>query len=213
MARPNRQKERRADLVEAARGAILERGVIGLRLRDVAERAGISASALFYYYPGLDELLHDVARQAVERFCTERAQAVAAIADPRLRLRTMIRNGLPSGRDDSLCRLLYELSTVARRDPVQAARYIALYERQVAIYVGILEAGVAAGVFRLAAEVATIARNLVVLEDGYGLHAVMAVPTFDVATAERLIRSYAALAVGCNLEDDGLGIGGMEATR
>ncbi|MBO0851864.1 MAG: TetR family transcriptional regulator C-terminal domain-containing protein, partial [Pseudonocardia sp.] len=95
---------------------------------------------------------------------------------------------------------LYELGTVARHDPAYAARYIDLYQRQVALYVGILEAGAAVGVFDLTDDVQTIARNLVVLEDGYGLHITMAVPTFDVATAERQLLGYAATATRCDLE-------------
>jgi AcrR family transcriptional regulator len=200
MARPNRQKERRSDLIAAARDAILERGLIDLRLRDVAERAGMSASAVFYYYPGLNELLEEVARETIDRFCVHRGEIVAAIADPRRRLIAMIASGLPEGPDDELCRLLYELGTISRRDPVHAARHISLFERQVAIYVGILEAGAATGVFRLAADAVGIARNLVVLEDGYGLHAVNAVPTVSRPVAERQIRAYASLAVGCDLD-------------
>jgi AcrR family transcriptional regulator len=200
MARPNRQKERRSDLIAAARDAVLERGLVDLRLRDVAERAGMSASAVFYYYPGLNELLEEVAREAIDRFCVHRARVVAGISDPRRRLVAMIASGLPDGKDDELCRLLYELGTISRRDAVHAARHITLFERQVAIYVGILEAGAATGVFRLAGDAVTIARNLVVLEDGYGLHAVNAVPAVVRAVAEQQMRAYAALAVGCDLE-------------
>jgi AcrR family transcriptional regulator len=200
MARPNRQKERRSDLIAAARGAILERGLVDLRLRDVAERAGMTASAVFYYYPGLDELLKEVAHEAIDRFCVHRARIVAGIADPRRRLVAMIASGLPDGKEDELCRLLYELGTISRRDAVHAARHITLFERQVGIYVGILEAGAATGVFRLAGDAVSIARNLVVLEDGYGLHAVNAVPTVARNIAEQQIRAYAALAVSCDLD-------------
>jgi AcrR family transcriptional regulator len=203
MGRPNTQEAKRAELIGACRAAIMERGMTGLRLRDVAERAGMSASSIFYYYPALTDLLREVEREAVDRFCAARAEANAVMSadqtDPRQRLVATMRGGLPSGPDDELCHLLYELGSVARRDASHAARHIALYERQVAIYVGILEAGAASGVFRLADDAVTIARNLVILEDGYGLHAVMAVPTFDISTAERLMRSYAAMATGCDL--------------
>ena len=199
MARPNRQKEKRAELIAAARAAVAERGLMDLRLKDVAERAGLSASAVFYYYPAIEDLLQDVVREAVERFCTARADAIARIDDPRQRLLAMIRSGLPVDRNDELCRLLYELGSIARREPAHAARHIALYERQVALYVGILEAGVARGLFRLAADALTVARNLVTLEDGYGLHMVMAVPTVEPAAAEALIRGYAEMATGCDL--------------
>jgi AcrR family transcriptional regulator len=213
MARPNRQKERKAELVAAAREAIIQRGVIGLRLKDVAERVGMTASSVFYYYPAIGDLLRDVLRDAVERFCIDRSAAVAHIADPAVRLAAMIRTGLPVGPDDALCRLLYELGSVARRDAVQAARYIALYERQVGIYVAILEAGAAQGVFKLKESAMAIARNFVVLEDGYGLHVTMAVPTFSTEAAEALIRSYASIATGCNISSIDLEAQAGDITR
>jgi len=203
MGRPNTQERRRAELITACRQAILERGMTGLKLRDVADKAGMSASSVFYYYPALGDLLQEVEREAVDRFCAARAEANSAASaekvDPRQRLVAMIRSGLPTGPDDELCHLLYELGSVARRDPAHAARHIALYERQVGIYLGILEAGAAGGVFRLAGDALSIARNLVILEDGYGLHAVMKVPTFDIAAAENLMRAFASMATGCDL--------------
>ncbi|KAA2267141.1 TetR family transcriptional regulator [Solihabitans fulvus] len=201
MARPNRAAERRAQLVEVARAAVVERGIVDLRLRDVADRAGMSSGSVLYYFPSLAELLAEVQREAVDRFCVARERVARDHLDPRLRLLATIHSGLPAGPDDELCLLLYELGAVARRDPVYAARHIALYERQVAIYTAILEAGAATGVFDLVADPLSIARNLVTLEDGYGLHLTLAVPALDVAVAESAIRSYAATATRCALED------------
>jgi len=199
MARPRRQERRRAELVEAARQIVVEQGVLALRLTDVAKRAGLAPASVLYYYSALTELLREVQDQAVERFCSARAEAGRGETDPRRRLAAMIRSGLPTGPGDELCRLLYELGTVARHDPAYAARYIDLYQRQVALYVGILEAGTALGHFNMTDDATTIARNLVVLEDGYGLHMTMAVPTFDVATSARQLIGYAATATRCDL--------------
>jgi AcrR family transcriptional regulator len=199
MARPKRQEARRAQLVDAARQAVVERGLAGLRLGDVAEKAGLSPGSVLYYFPSLQELLHQVQREAIDRFCTAREEAVRDEPDPRRRLVAMIRSGLPEGPDDELAYLLYELGAFARRDPAYAARYIDLYQQQVALYVGILEAGAATGVFTLSGDALGIARNLVILEDGYGLHMTMAVPTYDPAVAERQILGYAATATGCDL--------------
>ncbi|MBO2453784.1 TetR/AcrR family transcriptional regulator [Actinomadura barringtoniae] len=201
MARPSRAHERRAELVEAARRAVLDRGMLDLRLRDVAERAEMSPGSVLYYFPTLTELLREVQREAVERFCSAREGAVAGEPDPRRRLAAMIASGLPAGPGDELCVLLYELGTIARRDPAYAAEHIRLYERQVGIYARILEAGAAAGVFSLTRDASTLGRNLVALEDGYGLHMVMAVPTVGVAEAGRLLRAYAADVTGRELED------------
>ena len=201
MPRPSRAAERRAELLLAARDAILERGVIGLRLRDIADRADISTPSLLYYFPSLSELLYEVQRAAVERFCADREAAAGQEPDPRRRLVGMIKAGLPTGREDELCFLIYELGAYARTDPAYAAQHIKLYERQVALYTSVLAAGAAAGVFTLAREAITIARNLVALEDGLGLHLTQAVPTFTVPAATTLLLAYATDATGCELTE------------
>lgn len=200
MARPANQEERRLTLVSAAETMIARRGLAAVTLRDIAGEAGMSSSALLYYYPGLKDLLDDVQKQAVERFCTMRAAAVARIEDPRARLKAMIATGIPDDPNDQLCRLLLELGAYARSDASYAARHIALFERQVAIYVGILEAGAAIGTFRLASSSDTIARSLVVLEDGLGLHLVNVVPAVDHPTALGILTSYAETLTNCRLD-------------
>ncbi|MFC6885149.1 MULTISPECIES: TetR/AcrR family transcriptional regulator [Actinomadura] len=201
MARPSRAHERRAELVAAARRAVVERGMLGLRLRDVADRAAMSSGSVLYYFPTLADLLREVQREAVDRFCAAREEAVAREPGPRGRLAAMIRSGLPSGPGDELCVLLYELGTVARRDAAYAAEHIRLYERQAGIYTAILEAGAATGAFALTRDAASIARNLVALEDGYGLHIVNAVPAVDAAQARRLLFACAADATGRTPEE------------
>ncbi|NUP61868.1 MAG: TetR family transcriptional regulator [Nonomuraea sp.] len=191
MARPSRAREKRAELLIAARRAVLERGIIDLRLRDVAELARMSAGSVLYYFPSMSDLLREVQREAVDRFCAAREEAAAREPDPRRRLAAAIAGGLPAGPGDELCVLLYELGTHARRDPAYAAQHIRLYERQVALYTAILEAGAATGAFTLTRDAMTIARNLVALEDGLGLHLVDAVQPFDPETARTLLLSYA----------------------
>ncbi|MEU6997225.1 TetR family transcriptional regulator C-terminal domain-containing protein [Nonomuraea sp. NPDC046570] len=200
MARPSRAHERRAELVAAARQALLRRGIADLRLRDVAEQADMSTGSVLYYFPALTDLLREVQREAVERFCVDREEAARSEPDPRRRLLGMIRAGLPTGSDDELCVLLLELGTYARRDPAYSAQHILLCERQVALYAAILEAGAATGVFTLTRDAGAIARGFVMLEDGLGLHITQAVPTLDRDQAERLLVAYAADTTGCDLE-------------
>ncbi|NUR87918.1 MAG: TetR/AcrR family transcriptional regulator [Nonomuraea sp.] len=200
MARPSRAHEKRAELITAAREAVLQRGIADLRLRDVAEQAEMSTGSVLYYFPALTDLLREVQREAVERFCVAREEAARGEPDPRRRLLGMIRTGLPAGSDDELCVLLLELGTYARRDPAYSAQHILLCERQVALYAAILEAGAATGVFTLTRDATTIARSLVMLEDGMSLHLTQAVQTFEPRQAERLLLSYARDTTGCDLE-------------
>ena len=199
MSRPAAQAERRLTLISAAETMIARHGLAGVTLRAVANEAGMSSSAALYYYPGLKELLDDVQKQAVERFCTLRAMAIAQIADPRDRLKAMIRTGVPEDPSDRLCRLLMELGAYARSDAAYAARHITLFERQVAIYIGILEAGAITGTFKLSDASDTLARSLVVLEDGLGLHLLNVVPAVDYSTALGILTAYAETATGCRL--------------
>jgi AcrR family transcriptional regulator len=200
MARAKDQTQRRLTVITAAETMIARQGLQGVTLGSIANEAGMSANALLYYYSGLKGLLDDVQKQAVERFCSQRAETVARIVDPRQRLLAMMRSGLPTGQDDQLCKLLFELSVYARSDATYAARHIALFERQVAIYVGILEAGAATGVFRLTCSSKVAARSLVILEDGLGLHLINVVPAVEQQAAFAMLRNYAELATGCTLE-------------
>ena len=82
--------------------------------------------------------------------------------------------GLPSGPDDEDLRVLYEAAGYFRDNP---------------------RLGEARGVFSLADSSESIARNLVALEDAYGLYIVGGAPIADEAL--RQILSFAAMATRC----------------
>src|SRR5690349_21798374 len=74
--RPRRQDARRRQLVESARRVLLERGAVGLRVKDVAERAGLAPSTVLYYYPAIEDLLMEVSRDAIDRYAERRSKQV-----------------------------------------------------------------------------------------------------------------------------------------
>ncbi|MBV9946836.1 MAG: TetR/AcrR family transcriptional regulator, partial [Myxococcales bacterium] len=61
-------ERRRQDLLDAAFSLIAERGLEGLRTRDVAARAGVNISTLHYYFATKEKLLLAVVGYASERF-------------------------------------------------------------------------------------------------------------------------------------------------
>lgn len=172
MARPRRQEERRADLVEAALVAVSEHGLRALSLTDVADKAGLTRGAILYYYEDLDALLVEAHRAGLERFCDRRDAVVASIPDPAGQLAAAIREGLPSGPDDALMRLLYEFDVLAGSSTLHDALVEQMYRRQLATYTDILVRGEAEGAFEPRMATETVAMNLVALEDAYGLHIV-----------------------------------------
>lgn len=182
----------------AARRAIVEHGLASVRIRDVADSAGMAPGSVTYYFRELDELFQEVFADAVERFSRLRRLASEDLEDPRERLVATIRSGLPSGPDDELCCLLYEFAPLARRRRGDADLRSALYEGQVDLYRSLLESGAAAGVFTLRAPAEETACNLVALEDAYGYHVITGT-SITRERAERHLTGYAATATGSDL--------------
>lgn len=195
MARRKDQAARRGQLRQAARRAIAARGIDGLRVKDVAEAAGLSSQSVLYYYPELDSLVEEAIRHTLERFAERRA--VDAGDNPAAALVATVAAGLPSGEDDDDLRLLYEAAGYFRDNPVLGEQIRALTARQVELYERLLEAGAASGAFTLADSSHAIARNLVALEDAYGLYMIGGAPI--AGEALRQILSFASMATGTRL--------------
>ena len=185
--------ERKAELRKAAQRAIAAYGA-NVQLNQVAREAGLTSGAVLYHYPDVSELLLDAQRSGMERFYDARLSAIEGIGDPVTRLVITISSGLPDGVDDPDVRLLCELGGAAARNPVYGALLTTLFDRQVAMYQVILEAGAARGLFTLAHDSVVIARNLVALEDAYGYRIMARHPSIDRDSAIELILTYARLA-------------------
>ncbi|MFI9503922.1 TetR/AcrR family transcriptional regulator [Nocardia sp. NPDC052566] len=197
MGRRKDQSAARAAIIEATLTAMRRRGVNGLRVRDVAELAGVSTATVHYYFDDLETLLREVHRQGSDRFFTDRMAMVAAIPDARAKLRAMIAAGIPSSVDDPLVIALYQLNAHLGFHDEHSLLLTALYEKQVALYLAVLEVGVAQGHFTLTEPALDIASNLVALEDAYGLHIVTPNRAVPPARAAELICSYARTATHC----------------
>ncbi len=192
MARTKNQAQRREALITATLQTVGESGLRSLSLADIARRAGLTRGAILYYYEDLDELLVETHRAGVERFCDRRDEVIAGLADPREQLAAAIREGLPSGPDDALMRLLYEFDVLAGTSKVHDEMVENLYTRQLRIYRHVLASGAESGAFTPVIELEQLAMNLVALEDAYGLHIVGGNSLIDVASAESAMRAAAA---------------------
>jgi AcrR family transcriptional regulator len=195
------QAARRRQLTQAAREVLLERGAVGVRVKDVAERAGLAPSSVLYYYPSLDELLIEVSRGAIDRFAERRAAAVHRVEGHTEQLRLAIHLGVPSGPDDTESRLLYELDAFTGSSPAFGILTASYFDRQALLYESVLEAGARAGEFELSAAALTIARGLVALEDGIGLQVVIGHPAISSPAAEAVLLRYGEMATGARLSD------------
>ena len=201
------QAARREQLATAARRILLEHGAVGVRVKDIADHAGLSPSSVLYYYPDIAELLLEVSRGAMQRYAENRASAVRAIEGAPDQLRLAIRLGVPTGPDDEESRLLYELDALTGTSSAFQLLSSSFFDRQVHLYESILQGGAARGELRLAVSAQTIARGFVAMEDGLGLQVVIGHLGVDSAEAERILLGYGSVMTGVELGEglDGAG--------
>jgi AcrR family transcriptional regulator len=195
----NGRKQRREKLLKAAQRAVVMHGA-DVRLKDIAEMAGLTSGAILYHFPDVQSLLLEANRAVMERFYENRLERIGELSSPGERLVVTIASGLPVDSDDEDVKLLCALGGAASRYPVYAAMLTSLFDRQVAMYQVILESGSASGVFTLNGSSQTIGRNIVALEDAYGYRIAARHPTIDRARATELILDYARLATSHPLD-------------
>lgn len=195
----SRQQQRRERLFAAAQQAVVMRGA-DVRLKDIADMAGLTSGAILYHYPDVQSLLLEANQAVIERFLDNRVKAIRGLASPAEKLVVTVAGGLPINSEDADVKLLCALGGAASRYPAYAAMLTSLYDRQVAMYQVILESGSATGDFDLQSDSETIGRNIVALEDAYGYRMVARHGSIDYAAAVELILSYARIATGHPLD-------------
>ena len=199
MARTKDQAARRQQLVHATIELIADHGIEALTLAAIADHVGVSHRLVAYYYADLDSLVQEAYEAAVERYYWERLRTLDQAAEPAPRLLQLMRSGLPGPHDRRLSQVLNEMSVSASRNGVHAALMARLFDREVSLYLAVLEDGQASGSFTLIQPALTVARNLVALEDAYGFHLLAETSPVDEAMALDALSSYARTATGATL--------------
>lgn len=89
-SRAEHRDERRRAILQAALLVLAERGLEGLRTREVAARAGVNIATLHYYFASKEELIAEVGWFLVARF-KEEGETIPA-EQPLVRLRGELRS-------------------------------------------------------------------------------------------------------------------------
>ena len=170
--------QRRENLVRAAIDVIGEKGLGGTRVADVAERAGISAGHVLYYFEGKADIFTRALR-TVEDDLREQARAafegLPAAAD---RWKWLVEQAVPTGPGDVRVLLWLEAWERAPREPDVSALVVELERRWVGLLVGLIEYGRSTGEFRIA-DPEEFAVRFSALMDGMTLQVVAGSPTLD----------------------------------
>ena len=201
MARPNRQTQRRAEILDAAIGLIERHDLATLRVTDVAAELGLTANAVRYYFKDMHHLLSELALRSDVRFYDDRLAIVERTEDAREQLALTIAAGLPTGPEDAEWRAIWRAVLAAGFELDQRRDVQGIYHRQVNLYTQILTAGAEAGEFALRSPAIDVAMTLMSMEDYLGYRIVARDPDLSRETALRLMREYAELATGAHLPE------------
>jgi AcrR family transcriptional regulator len=142
--------ERRSEILHAAYRTLAEKGFEGLRMRDIAKRAGIDHSTLHYYFAGKEALIDAIVDYIVQDLAVGRSPVSETEGlSPRLRL---------GAHFDALVKQLHEtpemfvvlaeLNTRAMREPLLRAIFNKSDRKWKAFLTEILETGIERNEFK-----------------------------------------------------------------
>lgn len=182
--RDQNRAEREERVIEAAAAAIAELGFSAVRVSDIAERAGMTAGHVTYYFPAKSELLMLAIRASEEELLNQANDSIASISDPWRRLEHLVELSVAREVRDPGWALWLEVWAEAMNSPSIATVHHELDARWRELLGTVLEYGMTEGSFRksqLADTVMLISTAL----DGLSIQLTVGTPQF---TPEQLLR-------------------------
>ncbi len=160
--------DRRAAIAAAARSLIVEKGLEGLRTRDIAARVGINIATLHYHVPSKEALIALVAQSLKEEF---RAQGLARPRHGKTGLELLhmeFEDVLESAEQaPERIAVMAELTERARRDPAIAAIMQPMRGHWHAMLTDMFAQGVADGTLRADIEPSAAAKIFIGMIAGW----------------------------------------------
>lgn len=190
--RPTLAHVRRPAILAAAAQVISERGVIGTRISDVAERAGTSAPNVLYWFASKDELLAAALEFADDTFYAELGEELARLDSARARLERIVELWPVEGDYETV--LWMELWLRALRDPGLSETRERLDRRWRDTIAEVVRDGQARGEFG-PADADEFALVLGALMDGFAIQVALR----DPAVAPELVRKHCLEYVNARL--------------
>jgi AcrR family transcriptional regulator len=134
-------------LLEAARQEFSEQGFGSASIRAIAQRAGMSLSAMYHYYSGKQELLHAILEESLDTYFATCARALAEVGEePADRLSAVVA-ATTRFRAENRTRSNILLSEERSLDPERLASYSRRHAEATNLFRHAIDAGVKAGIF------------------------------------------------------------------
>ncbi|MFI9259505.1 TetR/AcrR family transcriptional regulator [Streptomyces sioyaensis] len=195
MAKAGRTLETRERILAAACEVIAEVGFEKIRMRMVAEHAGVSTALLHYHFENRERLFAEAMTYSFGQTGTE-LERDADTVPASVVLARILHNMLPTDpelRQD--WRLWQELWVRALRDETAQQLAVDLYDQLHTWIARAIRRGIAAGEFR-DCDVDAASSLLLALSDGFGIRLMLGDPRIDLAAAQAAIWRAVAGTLG-----------------
>lgn len=132
-ALPTSREAKYRRILDAAVEVIAENGFANSRVAQIAARAGVADGTIYLYFKNKDQILMSALDDAFSAFIANARSKLADIADPREKLKTVIRLHL------STMSQRRSLAVVLQTELRQSAKFLAEFsQRQLRSYLGLL---------------------------------------------------------------------------
>jgi AcrR family transcriptional regulator len=171
---------------------IVERGLANTRMSDIAERLGMSAGHILYYFESKDDLLMELLRWSDDllfRQALEEFDRLPSYAD---RLRRLTELAAPTGPSDPGWIVWLEVWSLSPHDERIGQGHAELDRRWVGMLADLVRSGQQAGEFTPEVDPPDFAVRYGAMMDGLAIKVVAGIDGMDV---ERLLGACNAMAV------------------
>jgi AcrR family transcriptional regulator len=188
-------EQRRADILEATRRVVLERGFGHTRIADVAAELGVSTGLIHYHFASKDELLAETLRDTAADIRRLEESVAGHGGGPIERLDRVLQEYLPSAERDQSWVLWIDAWGDALRSPRLREISEELDTAWARVLETVIEDGVAAGEMHCT-DPAAAAWRLACLMDGLGVQLTLHTATMTHAAMLDHVRGAAAYELG-----------------
>lgn len=186
---------RRKALIDAAIGAIGERGSLDVTMSEIAGRAGVSSALAHHYFGAKDDLLHATMRHLLAELGADTRAALAAADTPRHRVEAIIAVNFSATQFSSATIAAWLAFYVAAQHSRPMRRLLAVYARR-------LHSNLMSGLSALLprAEALRAAEGIAALIDGLYIRRALKQGEPDAASAIHLVEAYLETALRTSRE-------------
>ncbi len=168
---------KKAQIMATTEQLIAERGFDATRLRDVANRAGVSIGKIQHYFESRDILMHETLSMASWAREREWAELATGVSDPIERIRVLLSGSVT---EQHRCKIWLETCAASTRYPDLVPMVKGIYVAWRKSFMEALETGVANGSFHPVKPLDEILDMIMLVIDG--LMVAVAVDVFDFPT-------------------------------